>query len=96
MSPRTPQVGGEGRHGLVDAEVGQAQGLSRLGRCALNARWRLVALVVGAEVFEDKGGGQDGNAMVGAFRKFGADRANNGQRKNKLRTKAIHLGKTHK
>jgi len=92
MFPRLPML----INGLVDFRIWEARGFSRLGRCALNARWRLVALVVGAEVFEDTGGGLHGAAMVGAFRKFGADRANNARPKNKLRTKAIHLGKTHK
>ncbi len=77
MFPRLPML----INGLVDFRIWEARGFSRLGRCALNARWRLVALVVGAEVFEDTGGGLHGAAMVGAFRKFGADRANNARPK---------------
>ncbi len=72
-------------------EVGEAGGLSRLGRCAVNARWSLVALVVGTEVLEDTGVGLDGNAMVGAFRKLGADRANNAEPKINFGPKRVTL-----
>jgi len=71
-----------GVSGLFLDKGARAAGWKRTLR-AMRAGFHL-ALVMGAEVFEDTGGGLCGAAVIGTFRKLGADRANNARPKTNV------------